>query len=174
MLRSVSLASLSIFALAAGASAQEGQFKLGAGYERADFDDVELDTAVLRGGYDFNRYFGVEGQAHIGIGDESVSVGGLTGDVSMDYSLGAFGVVRPWSNEQANVFLRGGYTTTEADADVAGLGFDANEDAWAFGVGGEWYFAGDNGVRVDYTRYDYDDGGDADFYGISYVRRFGG
>ncbi len=174
MLRTLSLASLSILALTAGATAQQGEFRLGGGYERFDFDDVDVDTAVIRGGYDFNRFFGVEGQANIGINDESVTVAGVTGDVGLDYSLGAFGVVRPWSDEQANVFLRGGYTTTEFDADIAGLNYDGSDEAWAFGVGGEWFFAGDNGVRLDYTRYDYDDGGEADTYGISYVRRFGG
>ena len=35
------------------------------------------------------------------------------------------------------------------------------------------FFAGNNGVRVDYTRFDFEDG-EADVFGLSYVRRFGG
>lgn len=175
MIRSVLAASLSVLALTAGASAQdEPRFTLGAGYERFDFDDAAFDTVVLRGGYDFNRFFGVEGQANVGIGDDSITEGGVTADVELNYAAGVFGVVRPWSNEVASVFVRGGYTTTEAEASAAGLTFSADDDAWAYGIGGEWFFAGDNGVRVDYTRYDYEEDSEADVFGIAYVRRFGG
>ncbi|WP_323762966.1 porin family protein [Maricaulis sp.] len=174
MFRTVLVSSLSVLALAAGASAQEGQIRLGAGYEAADFDGVDFDTVVVRGSYDFTRYLGVEGQLNIGLGDESLTVGGLTGDVSLDYVAGVFGVVRPWSNEDGSVFLRAGYTTTEADASAAGLNFSASDEAWAYGVGGEYFFDARNGVRADYTRFDYDDGGEADFFGVSYVRRIGG
>lgn len=174
MYRSLIAASLSVLALTATASAQDApRFTLGAGYDRADFDGVDFDTVVLRGGYDFNRYFGVEGQANFGLGDESVTESGVTADVSLNYAAGVFGVVRPWSNETMNVFGRIGYTTTELDASAGGFSIDASDEAWAYGVGGEWFFAGDNGVRVDYTRLDYEDGGDADVFGISYVRRFG-
>ncbi len=174
MIRTVLVSSLSVLALAAGASAQEGQVRVGAGYELADFDGVDFDTVVVRGSYDFTQYVGVEGQLNIGLGDESLTIGGVTGDVSLDYVAGVFGVVRPFSNENGSVFLRAGYTTTEGGASVAGLSASVDDQAWAYGVGGEYFFDGRNGVRADYTRFDYDDGGDADFFGISYVRRIGG
>ena len=174
MIRTVLVSSLSILALTAGASAQEGQIRLGAGYERADFDGVDFDTVVARGSYDFTRYLGVEGQLNIGLGDESVTVGGVTGDVSLDYIAGVYGVFRPFSFENGSVFLRAGYTTTEAEASAAGLNFSADDQAWAYGVGGEYFFDGRNGIRGDYTRMDYDDGGEADVFGVSYVRRIGG
>ncbi len=174
MIRTVLVSSLSVLALAAGASAQEGQVRVGAGYETADFDGADFDTVVVRGSYDFTRYLGVEGQLNIGLGDESVTVGGVTGDVSLDYVAGVFGVVRPLSNENGSLFLRAGYTTTEGEASVAGLSATADDQAWAYGVGGEYFFDGRNGVRADYTRFDYDDGGEGDFFGISYVRRIGG
>lgn len=174
MSRTLLLASLSVLALSAGASAQdEPRFTLGAGYERVDADGAEFDTVVLRAGYDFTRYLGVEGQVHFGIGDETITDGGITADLDLNHSAGLFGVVRPWSNEQANVFLRVGYTTTEVEASAAGFSVEADDDAWAYGVGGEWFFAGNNGVRFDYTRFDFEDG-DADVFGLSYVRRFGG
>lgn len=41
-----------------------------------------------------------------------------------------------------------------------------------YGVGVQ-YHAGLNGVRLDYTRYDFDDGGDdANVWALSYSRRF--
>ncbi|WP_203291682.1 porin family protein [Maricaulis parjimensis] len=175
MYRSLVAASLSVLALSATASSQdEPQFTLGAGYERYDFDGVDLDSFVLRGGYDFNQYWGVEGQLNLGLGDDSVAVGGSTGTVELNYGAGLFGVVRPWSNESANVFLRAGYTVTDAEASLAGISVSDDDNAWAFGAGGEWFFSGNNGVRVDYTRYEFDEGSDADVFGIAYVRRFGG
>ena len=175
MYRSLIAASLSVLVLTAAASAQdEPQFTLGAGYERFDVDGVDLDSLALRGGYDFSQYFGVEGQLNIGLGDDTVDVLGTDVDVELNYAAGVFGVVRPWSNEQASVFLRAGYTVADVEASAAGISVSDNDDAWAYGVGGEWFFSGNNGVRVDYTRYEFDEGTDADAFGITYVRRFGG
>lgn len=175
MYRSLIAASLSVLALTATASAQDApQFTLGAGYERFDLDGVDLDSFVLRGGYDFNQYFGVEGQLNLGLGDDTVDVLGTPVDVELNYAAGVFGVVRPWSNDQASVFLRAGYTVADAEASLPGYNVSDNDNAWAFGAGGEWFFSGNNGVRVDYTRYEFDEGSDADSFGIAYVRRFGG
>ncbi|WP_417468548.1 porin family protein [Maricaulis sp.] len=173
MMRSIIAASLSALALGSVAHAQDTSYTLGAGYERFSGDGVDLDSVVFRGRYDFNQYFGVEGQANIGIGDDSVTVLGTPVDVSLDYAVGVFGVVRAFSNENGNVFLRAGYTDSQVDASVPGYSVSADSDAWAYGVGGEYLFDGRNGVRFDYTKFDYD-GGDADVFGVSYVRRFGG
>ncbi|WP_417489168.1 porin family protein [Maricaulis sp.] len=174
MMRTIIAASLSALAIGSVAQAQDTSYTLGAGYERFSGDGVDLDSVVLRGRYDFNRYFGVEGQANIGVGDDSVTELGVTADVSLDYAVGVFGVVRPFSNEYGNVFLRAGYTNSQIDASVAGFSGSADSDAWAYGIGGEYLFDSRNGVRLDYTNFDYDGGGSSDVYGISYVRRFGG
>jgi outer membrane immunogenic protein len=174
MMRTIIAASLSVLALGSIAQAQDTSYTLGAGYERFSGDGVDLDSVVFRGRYDLNKYFGVEGQANIGVGDDSVTVLGTTADVSLDYAVGVFGVVRAFSNENGNVFLRVGYTNTQIDASVPGFSASADSDAWAYGVGGEYLFDGRNGVRFDYTNFDYDGGGSSDVYGVSYVRRFGG
>lgn len=175
MTRFLLAASLSALALTAGAHAQEGTFRLGGGYERFDLEGMEFDTLVVRGGYDFTRYLGIEGQGAIGLGEEQITEGAVTADVELDYSFGLFGVFRPFQNEHGNIFVRGGYTNTQLEASVSGLSATADENAWAYGVGGEYFFDGANGVRADYTRFEFeDDGGSADVYGISYVRRFGG
>ena len=42
-----------------------------------------------------------------------------------------------------------------------------------YGVGANYFIDGRNGIRADWTRRDFrDDGGEADTYGLSYVRRF--
>jgi outer membrane immunogenic protein len=174
MMRSIIAASLSALAIGSIAQAQDASYTLGAGFERFSGDGVDLDSVVFRGRYDFNNYFGVEGQANIGVGDDSVTVLGTTADVSLEYAVGVFGVVRAFSNENGNVFMRAGYTNSQIDASVAGFSASADSDAWAYGVGGEYLFDGRNGVRFDYTKYDYNGGGESDAYGVSYVRRFGG
>jgi opacity protein-like surface antigen len=157
---------------AAGAHAQDaGQFHVGGGYTWLDADEVELDTLNLRGGYDFTPYLGVEGEVLVGLGDESVTVGSVTGDVSLDYGLGAFAKAQFPVNEQFSVFGRLGYAYWEAEASVGGFTLSDEEDGVAYGVGGEWAFAGPNAVRVDYTRYDFDNA-ETDAFGVSYVRRF--
>ncbi len=47
-------------------------------------------------------------------------------------------------------------------------------DSVNYGVGGEYFFDGKNGVRVDYTRFDFQKSGaaDADTWSVGYVRRF--
>lgn len=166
MIRSIALATLSAVAIAAGAHAQDtSSFKLSAGYDRADFDGGEFDTVALRGTYDFSDFFGMEAQTNFGFNDES--------GVELNYSAGLFGVVRANISENggpSNVFFRAGYTITE----LSGGGLTADDTAFAYGVGGEFFMDDRNGFRIDYTRMDFDDGGDASVYGVSYVRRFGG
>lgn len=172
-MKSLLIAASAIAVLAGAASAQEGPFRLGAGYQAIDTDGATYDTLTLRGSYDVTSIFSVEGDLLIGLGDESTTVGAATVTSEIDYGVGVYGVARVPLNEQFSVFARGGYTYFDTNASVAGAAFGDDVDGWAFGAGAEWAFAGPNAVRVDYTRYDFVDGnGDADAFGISYVRRF--
>ncbi|MBR9825972.1 MAG: porin family protein [Alphaproteobacteria bacterium] len=166
------LAASAAVAVLATAGAQAQDFTFSGGYERADFDGVELDTVVLRGSYFFNENFGVEGQLNFGVNDESVTVGTVTADVDMDYGFGAFGVYRFPASDNFNFFARAGYLHAELEASVANFSVSDDDGAFAAGIGAEWMFDDRNGVRFDYTYADYDN--EANFYGISYVRRFGG
>ncbi|WP_300527223.1 porin family protein [Maricaulis sp.] len=170
MIRTAITASLA--ALTLGAASQAQDFTLSAGYEAADFDAVEFDTAVFRGSYFFNENFGLEGQLGFGLGDETVDVLGNDVNVELDYTFGAYGVYRYAASDSVNLLARAGYVHAEVEADFAG--FEASEDdgAFAAGVAAEWFLDDANGVRFDYTWADYDDS--TQFYGVSYVRRFGG
>jgi outer membrane immunogenic protein len=175
MLRSLLLASLATATLASAASAQDPRFNVGGGYSRVEIGELEFDTFSLRGGYDFNENFGVETQFDLGIGDDSLTVAGITADVDLNYSAAIYGIGRLPVSENANLFARIGYATTELEASAAGILVSDSDDGFSFGVGGEYFFDSANGVRVDYTRTDFSDGDEeADSIGISYVRRFGG
>ena len=53
-----------------------------------------------------------------------------------------------------------------------GAAASESEGALSYGAGAQYMFDGVNGVRADYTRYDFDEGGDMDSFGLAYVRRF--
>lgn len=172
-MKSLLIAVSSIAVLAGAASAQEGPFRIGAGYQAIDTDGATYDTLTLRGSYDITPFFAVEGDLLIGLGDESVTVGGTTFNSSIDYGVGLYGVAQYPLTEQFTVFARGGYIYADVEGSVGGLTVSSDIDGWAFGAGAEWAFNGPNAVRFDYTRYDFVNGnGNADAFGISYVRRF--
>lgn len=173
-MKTLLLASAAAIVAAAGASAQDtGNFYVGGGYTYIDIDDVDFDALNLRGGYDFNEYFAVEGEVLVGLGDENVDLGGGTSaDVSLDYGLGAFGKVQYPFGEQFSVFARAGYAYVEAEASAGGVTLSDDTDGFAYGIGGEYAFAGPNAVRIEYTRYEFEDDAEADTFGASYIRRF--
>lgn len=173
MIRTLLSASVATLALASVASADAGDFKLSGGYTYVDADSVNFDAVTVRAGYDFTNYFGVEGEGNIGVNGDTVNVGGTNVDVDMEYALSGFVVGRLPVAENANLFARAGYTTASFDASAGGVTFSDDDDGFSYGIGGEWFFDGYNGVRVDVTRTDFNDGGDVDSFGISYVRRFG-
>ena len=173
MIRSILTASVAALALASTVQAQDTDYTIGAGYDRISVGDFNIDSLVLRGGYDFSKHFGVEAQANIGIGDDTVVDFGVPFKMSLNYAVSAFGVFRLVSNENGSIFVRAGYTTAEYETSALGTSITDNPDAWAYGVGGEYLFDARNGVRFDYTMVDYD-GENADVYGITYVRHFGG
>jgi hypothetical protein len=160
--------------MAGVASAQsDSSFHLGAGYTALSGNDVTLGAITVRGGYDFNRYIGVEADVHVGVVDESVPsiIGDI--DVSADFGAGAFVVGRlPLGDGMNNLYLRGGYGSITVEDSAGGITVAEDVDGFAVGFGGEFYFAGNNGVRLDYTRYESDENEALDAYGIAYIRRF--
>lgn len=175
MTKALLLAAAASLATAGAAAAQDGPFHLGAGYTYLDADGVEFDVITLRGGYDFTEFFGAEGEVQFGLGDESVTAGGVTGDLSYDFGLGLFGKAQYPLHEDFSVFARLGYVYQEAEAAAAFAGqtfsVSDGESGVGYGVGAEWAFYGPNAVRFDYTRNDFDDG-ENDAFTLSYVRRF--
>ena len=176
-MKSLLLASAAVALTAASAHAQfyqpqSGNFHLGAGYQAVDTDEVTFDTLTLRAGYDVNPYLGFEGDLLVGLGDEDVTFAGDVFETSLDYGLGGYVKGQLPISEQFSLFARGGYTYAEVEGSAFGVTASDDVDGWAYGVGAEWAFAGPNAVRADYTRYDFEDGGEADGFGVSYVRRF--
>ncbi|MGP1274241.1 MAG: porin family protein [Caulobacterales bacterium] len=172
-MKSLLVAASAIAVLAGAASAQEGPFRLGAGYQAIDTDGLTYDTLSLRGSYDITPMFAVEGEFLAGMGDETNIVGTARVTSEINYGAGVYGVARLPIGEQFSVFARGGYAFFDTSAPVSRPALASDVDGWAFGAGAEWAFSGPHSIRVDYTRYDFVNGkGDADALGVSFVRRF--
>jgi len=137
------------------------------GYTYADFDDAGFDVATLRGGVDLNDYFGVEAEAGFGLSAEDIS--GVA--VELDTLWGTYAKAQYPLTEQFDAFARIGYVDAEVEGSLAGTTVSVGDDGVGYGVGGQYWFAGKNGVRGEYTRYDFDEG-EADAFTLSYVRKF--
>jgi outer membrane immunogenic protein len=175
-MRNVLLATAALTLIAAPAMAQDPGSRVtgSVGYTHLDGRDASLGAVTGRLGYDFNRHFGVEGEASIGVQDEDITVAGVDGSIEHEYDAAVYGVAKLPVNENLELFGRLGYGTTSVEANVAGFGQTGDGDSVNYGVGANYFFDGQNGLRGDWTRRDFqDDGaGEVDTYGLSYVRRF--
>jgi outer membrane immunogenic protein len=143
------------------------------GYSQLDGADGDLGAITGRLGTRFTPNLGVEGEVSVGVRDDDVSFGGVTGSLEHKYDAAAYVVGAVPVSDNLELFARGGYGTTEVEAEVAGFNETASGQSWNYGVGANWYFDGTNGLRADWTRRDFeDDGGEADVYSLNYVRRF--
>jgi len=132
------------------------------GYANVDVDPVNLGAVQGRLGVDLTPHFAIEGEAAFGVADDTI----LGASVELSNSFGIFVVAKAPVSESVDLFARAGFSSAEVD--VAGT--TGSEDGAAYGVGAQVFFTENDGVRFDYTRYDY--GGDADVWAVSYVRKF--
>lgn len=132
------------------------------GYANIDIDPVNLGAIQGRLGVDITPNFAIEGEAAFGVADDEI----LGISVELTSSYGLFAVGKLPVSENVDVFVRGGFASGEVDIG----GTSGSEDGAAYGAGIQAFFTPNDGVRFDYTRYDF--GGDADVWSIAYVRKF--
>jgi len=174
-MRNVLLATAALTLIAAPALAQDpGSRVTGSiGYTQLDTDGGDLGAVTGRAGYDFTRNLGIEGEASIGVSDDDFTVAGVPGSIEHKYDAAAYGVAKLPVNENLELFGRVGYGTTRVKAEVAGIQSSDSTESINYGVGANYFLDGQNGVRADWTRRDFrGDAGEADTYGLSFVRRF--
>lgn len=172
----LSAAVLSVFALPAAAQVVQpgGPTYYGTlGYSQLDHSDGDLGAVTGRLGAKLNPYLGVEGEASIGVKDDDFTVAGVPGKLEHDYDAAAYVVGTLPVSPNLELFARGGYGTTRVKAELGGVERKADGESWNYGLGANYFFDGQNGVRGDWTRRDFtDDGGKVDVYSLNYVRRF--
>lgn len=160
-------------AMAQSWPAPEYYGSLGYSHMEADGADAQLGAVTGRIGAKLTPYFGVEGEGSFGVRDDEVTIAGVTADVKLKHDLAAYGVAFLPISPNFELFGRLGYGTTKVKASAANMAASADGESWNYGVGANYFFDGQNGVRADWTRRDFeDDGGKADVYSLNYVRRF--
>lgn len=154
-------AALSVAAIPVASQAQDVYGTIG--YANVDTGDANLGAIQGRLGYRFNPYVGVEGEAAFGVSGDTVGAV----DIDLSHEVGAYVVGFVPVTPRADLFARVGYTSSRFDTSLG----DADGDGVAFGVGGQYHFTDKDGVRLDWTRHDYD-AGEADVWALAYTRKF--
>jgi outer membrane immunogenic protein len=158
-------AAVSALALAAPASAEiYGSL----GYSKHNIGDANLDVATARLSWKSSSPLGAEAEISAGFGDDTV---GAT-KVELNNEIAAYVTATVNASESVQLFARVGPALTDLKLTPGG---GDSRTGWNYGIGGQWFIVGNEGVRLDYTRHDFRaDGGfdDTDVYSISYVHRF--
>ena len=164
-------------ALPAVAQAQDATSKAGAyanlGYGRVTTDTVDLNTLAGRAGYRVNDFLGVEGELGFGVGSDEFTEAGVTAKAKVKHHAAVYGVGFLPVGPNTDILARVGYGTTKLKVPALGASASDSEESWNYGIGAQHHFDGVNGVRVDWTRSDFDkNGGKADTFSIAYTRKF--
>lgn len=143
------------------------------GYTGLDTDLAELGAVTARLGYKFHPNFGLEGEAGIGVEDEDieVSING-SGVIELKHDVAAYAVAFLPLGERFEAFARIGYGTSKIEASVSGVTVRDEGESFNYGVGASAFLTTHDGLRADWTRRDFQDGGEADTWSVSYIRRF--
>ena len=112
-----------------------------------------------------------KGEAAIGVRDDDVDIGGTNVNVELKHQLAAYVVGFAPVSANTDVFARFGYGTTKIKGSALGVSASDDGSSWNYGVGAQHHFDGVNGVRIDWTRHDFD-GGNADVWAVAYTRKF--
>ena len=174
----IAAASLAAFAtvLPAAAQAQEAIDNAGA-YANVNlglFDGGQADLKAIQGrlGYRFNDWIGVEGELATGIKSDTDRIGDVRVNTKLKHAAAGYVVGFAPVGANTDLLARIGYGTTKIRARAAGVSASDSAESFNFGVGAQHHFDGVNGVRLDYTRQEFDDDqGHANVWTIGYSRK---
>jgi outer membrane immunogenic protein len=163
---------LAIAAIPAIASAQTQQWSgyYGTlGYTGTDVTDGGADLGAITGrfGWKSHTFLGLEGEASVGVQHDTV--GGVRENLNDQFAGYVTATVPVYRH--IDIFARVGYGQTRIDTTPKGFG--GTDNSFNYGAGAQWFWDNKNGIRGDYTREDFQQGGgDANVWSASYVRRF--
>jgi outer membrane immunogenic protein len=161
------LATAAAAAAIAVAAPAAAQVDASIGYSHVDADDANLGAITGRVGMRAG-WLGAEGEVSFGVGDDDVGAA----KVNLDNQWAVYGKAIAPIQDTFDVFARIGYGESRIETKVAGVTSKNTDQSWNYGVGAEFFLDGNNGVRADYTRHNFDENEDADVWSLSYVRRF--
>ena len=187
---------LSLAMLGAAAPANAQTFEPVTGYGTLGYSDLnggQLNLGAITGrlGARFGSYLGVEGELSVGVNEHNFTyfppcivpicalpIFRLRSRLNSSESIYAVGYL-PLTPD-ADLFVRAGYGAADySSSTFFSRGF--SQQTFNIGAGGQYFFDGVDGVRLDYTREDITQndqigreatGSGVDVWSISYVRRF--
>jgi hypothetical protein len=158
------------------APAASAQVYGGVGYTAFQADvngeNVTVGAVMGRVGYKTNPFLGVEGEFSIGVQDDDFNVLGTQVSAGLDSEYGVFATGWLPIPLVGDLFGRVGYAHLSVDADAGGLGsFSQDGEGLAYGAGFQLSSIPFTKLRVEYTRYQPDEG-DVDSLSLSALLQF--
>ncbi|GJL97585.1 MAG: hypothetical protein DHS20C06_14020 [Hyphobacterium sp.] len=156
--------------------AQDHRFTLSDGYSYQQFDQFNAHALSGRISYDFSEFLSVEANVLTGLsGSSAISCPTGTDCSIVDprarfrhgYGVSVAGNLP--ITDRFGLFARAGYAAANFKVSVGPSGDDSG---LTYGVGANYFFNEEHGVRFEYNRAEMDNLGEGASWGISYVRRF--
>lgn len=123
------------------------------------WDDADADLTAIYGriGGSFNDYISAEFRLGLGLGEDNVSVSGLSIDLSLDYLVGGYFRLGVPLGEVVYPYIIAGFTQAELTAEAAGYGgsvsySDSDSDA-SYGIGVDFNAGEVVTINLEYMRY---------------------
>ena len=144
------------------------------GYTDFNGDSANLGAITGRIGARWGRYVGVEGELSGGVTSDTANIGGVNTKVRLNDQYAGYVVGFLPVSPNADLFARLGYGATRLNVSTPGTGANGEHTSVNYGVGGQYFFDGANGVRADYSRMSFADHSnfDANVWSLAYVRKF--
>ncbi|MBL8553452.1 MAG: porin family protein [Phenylobacterium sp.] len=133
------------------------------------------DVKVIQGraGYRFNDWIGVEGELATGLDSDKDTISGVRVKQTLKHEAAAYLVGFAPIAANTDLIARVGYGTTKAKVSAAGVSASDSNESFNYGVGAQHRFDGVNGVRADFTRQEFNNGGGhANVWTVGYTRKF--
>ncbi|MAM70951.1 MAG: hypothetical protein CMP91_07425 [Gammaproteobacteria bacterium] len=123
-------------------------------------------------GMDFNENFSGEIRVGFGIGDDTITAGGISADIELDNYFGAYLKGGIPVSEQFFPYVTIGYTRGELSASAFGLSISESESDVSFGIGFDYDFTSSISGSVEYMNYLDKDGAEISGFSIGITRAF--
>jgi hypothetical protein len=147
-----------------------------AGYTGIDYLGNNLGAVTLRVGANAGKYLGAEAEGAFGVADAGLSYPGIgSAKIHLNNEYAGYVVGRYPVLPNLDLLARVGYGHQEIKLSATGYGSASDGvDSLNYGVGGQYQFDAKNGLRLEWTRYDFraSNAKPADAWTLSYVYKF--
>ena len=180
----IATAAIAGFAMAAPAFAQDQagpsltspQGYVNMGYTGTDPNGHAIGEITGRAGLRLGRFWGVEGELGTGVTSDSYKINGVPSKLNEGPEAAAYGVgYIPLMGDKLDLIGRVGYGTELYKLESGGVTRINTSHSVNYGAGAQYMLTGKDGIRVDYTRRDFQESSapkDDDTWTVSYVRKF--